>query len=176
MTGLPTGLFYYDAGPQSAPALLLLHGLGDEADTWRRVIAPLSRSYRVIAPDLPGFGRSPLPRRRLFSPPFLAGVLLSLLDSLGIDRVGLVGSSLGASLLQYVATVRPEICSRLVLVDGGIAATSQIPPSMIPTLIPGVGERGYARLAAGRRTPRSTGCRGRSRTSCASGSGRGLKA
>jgi pimeloyl-ACP methyl ester carboxylesterase len=146
LEGLPTGLFYYDAGPRSAPALLLLHGLGDEADTWRRVIGPLSRSYRVLAPDIPGFGRSPLPRRRLFSPPFLGSVILGLLDSLEIDRAGFVGSSLGASILQYVATLRPAACSRLVLIDGGLAATSRIPPSMVPLLVPGLGERGYRGL------------------------------
>jgi pimeloyl-ACP methyl ester carboxylesterase len=46
--------------------LLLVHGLGDEADSWRHVLLPLAERYHVVAPDLPGFGRSeslPLPGR-----------------------------------------------------------------------------------------------------------------
>jgi pimeloyl-ACP methyl ester carboxylesterase len=55
-------LFYYTAGAPEQPAALLLHGLGDEADTWRRLIEPLSSRWRVFAPDLPGFGRSDKPQ------------------------------------------------------------------------------------------------------------------
>src|SRR5262249_23553637 len=56
-------LHYYEAGAPDAPPLILIHGLGDEADTWRHVLIPLSQQYRVIALDLPGFGRSARPRR-----------------------------------------------------------------------------------------------------------------
>ncbi|MCS6863432.1 MAG: alpha/beta fold hydrolase, partial [Abditibacteriales bacterium] len=56
-------LFAFEAGAPDAPPLLLIHGLGDEADTWRHVFLPLAERYHVIAPDLPGFGRSDKPRR-----------------------------------------------------------------------------------------------------------------
>jgi pimeloyl-ACP methyl ester carboxylesterase len=55
--------FFYRSGRADAPPLLLLHGMGDDADTWRHLFLPLSRFFRVIAPDLPGFGRSPAGRR-----------------------------------------------------------------------------------------------------------------
>jgi pimeloyl-ACP methyl ester carboxylesterase len=59
---LPTpngNLFYYDTGVSDKQTVILLHGLGDEADTWRHVFPALTGAgYRVIAPDLPGFGRS----------------------------------------------------------------------------------------------------------------------
>jgi len=150
LPSLPTGLFFYEAGPRDAPAILLLHGLGDEADTWRRIIPALSRSHRVIAPDIPGFGRSPTPRRRLFTPPLFARIVRELLSGLGIESAVFVGSSLGASILQYVATRLPGACTRLVLIDGGLAATSHIPSSMIPMLIPGLGESRYRGFDADR--------------------------
>ncbi len=70
-------LFYYAAGVPWQPAALLLHGLGDEADTWRFLIEPLSQRWRVIAPDLPGFGRSEKPQRA-YTLEFLQGCLFEL--------------------------------------------------------------------------------------------------
>ncbi|HEU5086699.1 MAG TPA: alpha/beta fold hydrolase, partial [Roseiflexaceae bacterium] len=56
-------LHVYDSGAGEAGGtpLVLVHGLGDEADTWRRVFVPLAQRRRVIALDLPGFGRSDRP-------------------------------------------------------------------------------------------------------------------
>ena len=54
-------LHLYDVGPEDAPPLLLVHGLGDEADSWRHLIHPMSTSRRVLAPDTPpGDGAIPL--------------------------------------------------------------------------------------------------------------------
>jgi pimeloyl-ACP methyl ester carboxylesterase len=136
-------VFCYDAGPRDAPCLLLVHGLGDEADTWRRVIPPLSGRHRVLAPDLPGFGRSPAAIHARLSPPFLGAVLRELMESLGMQRVTLVGSSLGAALSQVVALSDPGRVSRLVLVDGGILAMSRVNAGILLMLVPGVGERRY---------------------------------
>jgi pimeloyl-ACP methyl ester carboxylesterase len=146
LPGLRTDLFYYDAGSPGSPTLVLVHGLGDEADTWRHVIEPLSRTYRVIALDLPGFGRSTRRGHRLLTPPFLIRVILALLDSLGVDRATFMGSSLGASLVQAFAVAHPERVAGLVLVDGGLAVISRLPPGLIPTFIPGIGERNYRGL------------------------------
>ena len=139
-------LFYYDAGSLAFPAMLLVHGLGDEADTWRSVIAPLSRSFRIIAPDLPGFGRSVPPGRTRLTPPFLSGVLRELMTELRIsDAIG-VGSSLGAVLVELAAREDPALVSRLLLADGGLGIEGKIPPTLLPTLLPGLGERRYRRL------------------------------
>jgi pimeloyl-ACP methyl ester carboxylesterase len=148
-TSLPAlrgGLFYYDAGSPEAPPLVLVHGLGDEADTWRHVIGPLSRTYRVIAIDLPGFGRSSLPHRCLLTPPYLCRVILELLDVLGAERAVFMGSSLGASLVQAFAVSHPERVSRLILLDGGLSVTSRLPRGLITTFIPGLGESHYRSL------------------------------
>jgi len=141
-------LFCYDAGPRDASAMMLVHGLGDEADTWRRVVAPLSQRFRVVAPDLPGFGRSPLPRHVRLRPPFLAAVLLELAAHLGLRETALVGSSLGALLCQVMALSRPELVSRLVLVDGGLLAMNRFNPALLLMLIPGIGERRYRGFAS----------------------------
>lgn len=143
-------LFCYDAGPRDAPPMLLVHGLGDEADTWRRVIGPLSERFRVVAPDLPGFGRSPLPARRWLTPPYLAALLRELVVHLGMRPVTMVGSSLGAVLAQVAALQDPGIVSRLVLVDGGLLAMAGTSKDLLPMLVPGIGERGYRALAADR--------------------------
>ena len=88
--------FYFDSGEDVDRAVLVLvHGNGDEADTWRHVFTPLSRSFRVLALDLPGFGRSkPLDNGNLKS---LAAALSSFLEAVKLTRVHLVGSSLGAN-------------------------------------------------------------------------------
>ena len=149
-------LFYYDAGRADSPAMILVHGLGDESDTWRRVIPSLAGSFRVVAPDLPGFGRSALPRHHRahrarcgfgLTPRFLADVLLELVGSLGIASATWVGSSLGASLAQVAALRSPQSVSRLVLVDGGVTARAPLRGALLAMLIPGVGEGRYRRLA-----------------------------
>lgn len=139
-------LFYYDAGSIDSPVMVLVHGLGDEADSWRRVIGPLSRSFRVIAPDLPGFGRSSLPARRPLSPPFLASVMRELVDRLGIRSATWVGSSLGAAIVQVAAIRWPARFDRLVLVDGGVQARPPLRAALFGMLVPGAGERRYRNL------------------------------
>jgi len=127
---------------------MLVHGLGDEADTWRRVIGPLSQRFRVVAPDLPGFGRSPRSTRARLTPPFLAGVLLELAAHLELRALTVVGSSLGALLSQVMALSSPGLVSRLVLVDGGLLAMNRISPALLLGLVPGIGERRYRAFAS----------------------------
>jgi pimeloyl-ACP methyl ester carboxylesterase len=141
-----TELFYYDAGSPDLPAMLLVHGLGDEADTWRRVIRPLSETHRVIAPDLPGFGRSPMPRHRL-SPGWLSRVLLELLQALGIEKAAWIGSSLGASISQIACLSNPGKATRLVLVDGGLLAVTGLTPTLLMMMAPGAAARRFTELS-----------------------------
>jgi pimeloyl-ACP methyl ester carboxylesterase len=139
-------LFLYEAGPPDAAPLLLVHGLGDEADTWRHLLLKLSESKRVIALDLPGFGRSAKPERS-YTVPFFQDVLLELLDTLTIPSAALVGHSLGAVIIQSLALRTPERVNRLVLVDGGLVARSQkLDPGTLAFIVPGLGEWLYNRL------------------------------
>jgi pimeloyl-ACP methyl ester carboxylesterase len=139
-------LFVYDTGPSDGASILLVHGLGDEADTWRHLIPELCPNHRVVAPDLPGFGRSSLPPRSL-SPLFLVNVLLELMVRLEIPAALLLGSSLGGMLCQEVALDYPEKVNGLVLLDGTVVASGQsLNLALLLFIIPGVGEWMYNRL------------------------------
>jgi len=88
-------LHYVSAG--RGPAVVLLHGLGGFAESWRRTVEALAPRYTVIAVDLPGFGRSAKPRAR-YSLGFFANALGGFLDGLGLGSVSLVGHSLGGAV------------------------------------------------------------------------------
>ena len=102
----------------SGPALLLLHGLGCDHTTWDPVIESLSRRYTVIAPDLLGHGESDKPRAD-YSVGGYANGMRDLLSVLGIDRVTVVGHSLGGGVAMQFAYQFPERTERLVLVAPG---------------------------------------------------------
>ncbi|WP_018466826.1 alpha/beta fold hydrolase [Calidithermus timidus] len=137
-------LFLYDAAPQKPSPLLLLHGLGDEADSWQRLIPLLAPHRRVIAPDLPGFGRSDHPHRA-YTLRFFTQTLRGLLEALfpqGNSGVTLVGSSLGAAIALRFALEHPERVERLFLLDGP-ALRGRLNPRLLLFLLPVLGERLY---------------------------------
>lgn len=104
----------------SGPPLLLIHGIGDNSDTWETVFEELARDYTVIAPDLLGHGRSDRPRADYSIAAFACGMrdLISVLD---FDRVTVVGHSLGGGIAMQFAYQFPERCERLALVcTGGV--------------------------------------------------------
>jgi pimeloyl-ACP methyl ester carboxylesterase len=115
----------------TGPALLLLHAAwGDAEMSWSGVWSELSRSFTIIAPDLPGFGQSsevPLPS--LLS---TAELLRELLDELKIDRVITVGNSFGAAVALQFVSAFPKTTSQLVLVNGGYMPDL---PGMVKKLI-----------------------------------------
>jgi pimeloyl-ACP methyl ester carboxylesterase len=113
-TVLSSTLRYYDVG--SGPPLLLIHGLGGDADEWAFCFQPFSRFYRVIALDLLGFGRSDKPRIRYTIATFVEQVH-GFLRGLEIERATLVGNSLGGWIAASWALRFPETVDKLVLVD-----------------------------------------------------------
>jgi pimeloyl-ACP methyl ester carboxylesterase len=103
------------------PALLLLHGIGDSSASWVEVMRELARDHTVIAPDLLGHGESAKPRAD-YSVAAYANGMRDLLTVLGIDRVTVVGHSLGGGVAAQFAYQYPDRCERLVLVaTGGVA-------------------------------------------------------
>lgn len=104
---------YFAAG--TGPAMVLVHGLGVSAGYWRRVGAPLAAGgYRVLAPDLPGFGRTPGPGRGL-SISEQAEAVVAFMAALELGPAVLVGHSLACQALVEVAVARPELVRTLVL-------------------------------------------------------------
>lgn len=103
-----------DAG--EGPAVVLMHGYGDTADGWRRAVPGLLRNHRVIAADMPPFGRSELPPEPGNLLPFYKEFFPALLDELGIGRATLIGHSLGGAVALHVAIDNCERVERLGLV------------------------------------------------------------
>src|SRR4051812_16590777 len=81
-------IFYPEAGPKDAPALLLLHGFPTSSQMFRNLIPALADSYRVLAPDYPGYGHSSMPPREQFSYTFdnLAKVIDRFTEAVGLTR------------------------------------------------------------------------------------------
>jgi pimeloyl-ACP methyl ester carboxylesterase len=114
---------YYALGPDSGPAVVLVHGLGGRAENWQNLAPYLSKAgYRVYLPDLFGYGQSEKPESFSYSVPDEAGVVLGFLDALGLKQVDLGGWSMGGWIVQRVAAEHPERVRKLMLFDSaGIA-------------------------------------------------------
>src|SRR4051812_43839182 len=110
----------------SGPVLLLIHGIGDDSSTWDPVLDDLARDHTVLAPDLLGHGGSDKPRGD-YSIGAYANGMRDLLSVLDIDRVTLVGHSLGGGVAMQFAYQYPERTERLVLVGAGGVAQSVTP-------------------------------------------------
>jgi pimeloyl-ACP methyl ester carboxylesterase len=100
------------------PALLLLHGIGNNCRTWSGVIDRLAETHTVIAPDLLGHGNSDKPRGD-YSIAAYANGMRDLLSVLDIEQATVVGHSLGGGIALQFAYQFPERCQRLALVGSG---------------------------------------------------------
>jgi len=139
-------LFYYEAGSHHEQVLIMLHGLGDETDTWRHVFLPISEHYHTFAIDLPGFGRSDKPDVD-YTPEFMINVVVELLAQLKINKAILLGSSLGGILAHGLAIFHPERVKGLILVGGALLQTEPIQDRGIRLMrVPLLGEWLYTRL------------------------------
>lgn len=111
----------HDVG--NGEALLLLHGSGAGVSAWanwRGVIPTFSKKYRVVAPDLVGFGYTETPADFAFE--FMSSwtdQILTLLDKLEIERAHVVGNSFGGATALHLAALAPERFGRLVLMGPG---------------------------------------------------------
>lgn len=121
-----TVIHYLEAG--QGPTLILIHGIGGSSASWRDVIPSLSKAYRVIALDLPGYGKSDRPRVD-YSVEYYATVLKHTIDAVGGDRVALVGNSLGGWIAAVTAMNHPQSVSHLILVDSA-GLKGDHPPSV----------------------------------------------
>ncbi|MDT5221534.1 MAG: hypothetical protein QOF15_3639 [Mycobacterium sp.] len=102
----------------SGPAILLIHGIGDNSTTWTGIHAKLAQRFTVIAPDLLGHGKSDKPRADYSAAAYANGMrdLLSVLD---IERVTIIGHSLGGGVAMQFAYQVPHLVDRLILVGAG---------------------------------------------------------
>ena len=122
------------------PAVILVHGLGGFAESWRHNVLPLASRATVFALDLPGFGDSAKPRTR-YRLAYFAGALRGFMDALGLAQASLVGHSLGGAVGITLALTHPSRVERLALV-GAVVPGCGYRPSWIYRLValPGLGE------------------------------------
>jgi pimeloyl-ACP methyl ester carboxylesterase len=113
-------VFYRVAGPPDAPVILLLHGFPTASHMFRDLIPELAGTYRLIAPDLPGFGNTVSPPRGLFDYSFdnLANTMAGFVDALGIDRYALYIFDYGAPVGLRLAVRFPERVTAIVSQNG----------------------------------------------------------
>lgn len=113
-------LFYREDGPRQAPAVLLLHGFPSSSHMFRDLIPQLADRYRVVAPDLPGFGFSDAPDRADFPYTFerLAAVVGRFTEAVGLDRFALYVFDYGAPVGFRLALAHPDRITALISQNG----------------------------------------------------------
>ena len=113
-------VFYREAGPADAPVILLLHGFPTASHMFRDLIPELAGRYRVIAPDLPGFGNTVSPPRGAFAYTFdhLAEVMAGFVEALGLSRYALYIFDYGAPVGLRLALRFPERVSAIISQNG----------------------------------------------------------
>jgi pimeloyl-ACP methyl ester carboxylesterase len=131
-----------DKNPGAADTVLLVHGYGASSASYAPVLAALAEKFRVLAVDLPGFGRSDR-REGDYSPEALADVLAQILDEKGVERAHVVGHSWGSSVVLAFALRHPERLEKLVVISAWIY-DEQLLPIMRWARVRGLGEMLYA--------------------------------
>ncbi|QJW99511.1 alpha/beta fold hydrolase [Frigoriglobus tundricola] len=113
-------VFYREAGPKDAPAVLLLHGFPTSSHMFRNLIPALADKYHVIAPDYPGFGSSSMPPRDKFAYTFdnLAGVIEEFTEKVGLKKYALYVQDYGAPVGYRLASKHPERVTAIVVQNG----------------------------------------------------------
>jgi pimeloyl-ACP methyl ester carboxylesterase len=113
-------VYYREAGPADAPVILLLHGFPSSGHMFRDLIPALSDRYRVIAPDLPGFGETKAPLRGAFTYSFanLAKTMEGFVDALGLKSYAIYIFDYGAPTGLRLALAQPDRISAIVTQNG----------------------------------------------------------
>ena len=123
-------------GGSGGPAVLFLHGLGNDLDAWREQLDRLRPLRRVVAYDQRGHGGSDRPRDGLYTVEALAADLAAVADALKLERFVLVGHSLSGTVLSAYAGAHPDRVAGLVYVDA-VGDYHEVPrPALEAYLLP----------------------------------------
>ncbi|WP_250624749.1 alpha/beta fold hydrolase [Pinirhizobacter soli] len=111
---------YREAGPSTAPTLLLLHGFPSSSHMFRDLIPALADKFHIVAPDLPGFGRSSMPSRSEFAYTFdhLADVISRFTEVVGLKKFGIYIFDYGSPVGLRIAVKHPERISAIISQNG----------------------------------------------------------
>jgi abhydrolase domain-containing protein 6 len=127
---------YLEGGPTGAEVLLLLHGFGGDKDNWTRFSRSLTETYRVIAPDLPGFGESAWHPNWDYSMLPQRGRVESFVQALNLEKFHVVGNSMGGNLAALVAHKNQENVISLALINNA-GVTAPVPSDFQRALLQG---------------------------------------
>src|SRR5580700_1140984 len=113
-------IFYREAGPADGPVVLLLHGFPSSSHMFRELIPRLATRYRVIAPDLPGFGFTRVPAERDYQYSFdaFARTVEGFVNALGLEHYALYVFDYGAPVGYRLAVAHPERVTAIVSQNG----------------------------------------------------------
>lgn len=135
--GLDLDIRVYASGDPAAETVLFLHGSGPGAtglSNWERIIEDLAGRFHCVAPDMVGFGDSshPLQPPRGMGPfnELRARAMLALLDELGLEKVHVVGNSMGGQLALILALDHPDRVDKMLLMGSGGAPDMPVSPGL----------------------------------------------
>ncbi|GAB3261625.1 alpha/beta fold hydrolase [Chitinimonas naiadis] len=121
-------LVYHESGPRDAPPMILLHGFAGDGDNWVRFAPYLRDRYRLLIPDLPGFGDTGYLAGQSYSLERQIARLKDFMDMLHLDRVHLCGNSMGGYIAAGFAAAYPERIATLALFNAaGVDMTTRSP-------------------------------------------------
>src|SRR2546430_1755909 len=114
------GVFYREAGPKDAPTILLLHGFPTAGHMFRDLIPQLSDRFRIVAPDLPGFGQSDMPAPGTFTYTFenIANVIDRFTEIIGLPRLAMYVFDYGAPVGFRLAVRHPDRINAIISQNG----------------------------------------------------------
>ena len=136
--GVRLNVVHHGNGP--GLPVLLLHGVPTWSYLWRDVQRDLEHRHRTFAPDLVGLGCSERPAKGSYDFASQAALLLGLLDSLGLDRVAVVGHDVGGGIALHLTALAPSRVAALVLVDSPLHADTWPVPAIRALAAPLLGE------------------------------------
>ena len=155
-------LFCLEAGPPDGPCVLLLHGFPELAYAWRQQVAALGAAgYHVIAPDLPGYGRSDKPDVT-YDCDWIDACLMGVVDAMGAQQVVIAGHDWGGLLVWIMARQYPDRVAGVIGVNTPDLPRTPMPPVQLfrqifadtPIYIIQFQERGAGRVGARHVGPR----------------------
>ncbi len=125
---------YVDIGDPAGMPVVMIHGLAGCWQNWLENILPFAHRYRVIVPDLPGFGQSDMPRDPISIPGY-AHTVHALLGQLGVSRAALVGNSMGGMVSLQAAIDYPDAVACVIAVSPAGLATRMAKPEPVQPAI-----------------------------------------
>ena len=110
------GIVYYEGGNDFKDTVILIHGFADSKNGHLMVAKKLLFKYRVLIPDLPGFGENSKNQQEKYSVSYMSEKVIELLQEKNLGNVHILGNSLGGAVAMDIASKRPSLVKSLVLV------------------------------------------------------------